>query len=200
MSIGLRRNLLPVLILVILLVGGTASVLADNPLNNLQPFSALGTPTSTTLTGPSPTNPTTPRCSLIQNGPISGSGLEQNAQYTLVLSPWPQPDCVGAAHNGITALSGQLIITHKNGTLAMDVAVADFNGDGAVLTGTYSTPSYNITDPTATTPTPNTGKEFVDAFGSGTVVFATGSSTNAPAGTNPTQSTIALNGLLNGLN
>jgi hypothetical protein len=78
----------------------------------------------------------------------------------------------------------------------MDVAVEDFNGDGAVYTGTHSAPGYNITDPTATVPTPSTGK-FLSAFGSGNVVFGTGSSLNAPSGTNPTESTIALNGLLN---
>jgi hypothetical protein len=55
---------------------------------------------------------------------------------------------------------------------------------------------YNSTDPTAIIPTPSTGK-FLNAFGSGNVVFAIGSSINAPAGTNPTQSTITLNGLLN---
>lgn len=187
-----RKKLFSVVVLMALLMG--APLLADSPLAKLRQFSAVGAATSTTLTGPMNANPSTPNCSLIQTGSITGNGLSEDAQYTLVLVAWPQPACKSAVQN-FPVRAGQLTITQSNGTLVMDVAVGDFNRDSAVLSGTYSVPSYNITDPTATAPTTSTGK-FQNAFGSGAVVFATGSSTSAPSGSNPTQSTITLNGLL----
>jgi hypothetical protein len=188
------------LLVVTLLAGGTVSMFAQNPLFEVRPFLAVGAATSTTLTGTAPTSPTTPRCSLVKTGPITGFGLAWNAQYTLVLTGWNQPGCGKKASSDVSASSGQLTITQNNGTFVMDVAMGDFNADGAVLSGTYSTPSYNITDPTVTATTavtPNTGK-FLNASGSGAIVFASGSSANAPAGSNPTLSTITLNGSLNG--